>query len=118
MADVFFFQAEDGIRDDLVTGVQTCALPISNPYQTRRDFNEKALEELRESIAVQGVLQPIVVRPAPEGRFILILGERRVRGSQVAGKGSAPGGMEGGFWTQRGGETLVGDHTPGGPDFC
>src|SRR5258708_23606659 len=28
-ADVFFFQAEDGIRDDLVTGVQTCALPIS-----------------------------------------------------------------------------------------
>ena len=29
MCDVFFFQAEDGIRDDLVTGVQTCALPIS-----------------------------------------------------------------------------------------
>ena len=29
MADFFFFQAEDGIRDDLVTGVQTCALPIS-----------------------------------------------------------------------------------------
>src|SRR5438552_10461390 len=27
----FFFQAEDGIRDDLVTGVQTCALPISSP---------------------------------------------------------------------------------------
>ena len=30
----FFFQAEDGIRDDLVTGVQTCALPISNFHQT------------------------------------------------------------------------------------
>src|SRR5258708_39679855 len=30
MADFFFFQAEDGIRDDLVTGVQTCALPISS----------------------------------------------------------------------------------------
>ena len=29
---VFFFQAEDGIRDRLVTGVQTCALPISNDY--------------------------------------------------------------------------------------
>src|SRR5438552_7050412 len=29
--DLFFFQAEDGIRDDLVTGVQTCALPISLP---------------------------------------------------------------------------------------
>src|SRR5438552_16114752 len=33
--NVFFFQAEDGIRDDLVTGVQTCALPIS-PVQTMR----------------------------------------------------------------------------------
>src|SRR5258708_16595034 len=38
----FFFQAEDGIRDDLVTGVQTCALPISlfaeDQTATRRDF--------------------------------------------------------------------------------
>src|SRR5258708_12869725 len=32
-ASLFFFQAEDGIRDDLVTGVQTCALPIWLPYQ-------------------------------------------------------------------------------------
>src|SRR5438552_5774745 len=31
----FFFQAEDGIRDDLVTGVQTCALPISSPRPSR-----------------------------------------------------------------------------------
>jgi len=61
-----------------------------NPYQTRRDFNEKALEELRESIAVQGVLQPIVVRPGPEGRFILILGERRLRASRMAGKTTIP----------------------------
>src|SRR5258708_19078219 len=34
----FFFQAEDGIRDDLVTGVQTCALPIYGPQQSFRDF--------------------------------------------------------------------------------
>ena len=61
-----------------------------NPYQTRRDFNEKALEELRDSIAVQGVLQPIVVRPCPEGRFILILGERRLRASKMAGKTTIP----------------------------
>src|SRR5258708_29128404 len=33
---VFFFQAEDGIRDDLVTGVQTCALPISEPNTVSR----------------------------------------------------------------------------------
>ena len=57
-----------------------------NPYQTRRDFSEEALEELADSIAVQGVLQPIVVRPETEGRFILILGERRLRASRLAGK--------------------------------
>src|SRR5258708_23812116 len=34
LASCFFFQAEDGIRDDLVTGVQTCALPISYEHQT------------------------------------------------------------------------------------
>jgi ParB family transcriptional regulator, chromosome partitioning protein len=61
-----------------------------NPYQTRREFNEQALAELRDSIAVQGVLQPIVVRPAVEGRFILILGERRLRASQMAGKTTIP----------------------------
>src|SRR5438552_16091766 len=36
LVEIFFFQAEDGIRDDLVTGVQTCALPISMPYGRRR----------------------------------------------------------------------------------
>jgi ParB family chromosome partitioning protein len=61
-----------------------------NPYQTRRDFNEQALAELRDSIAVQGVLQPIVVRPRTEGRFILILGERRLRASKMAGKTTIP----------------------------
>src|SRR5256885_9854362 len=35
---VFFFQAEDGIRDYKVTGVQTCALPISQPYPTSSVF--------------------------------------------------------------------------------
>src|SRR5712671_5860773 len=61
-----------------------------NPYQTRREFNEQALAELRDSIAVQGVLQPIVVRPSVEGRFILILGERRLRASKMAGKTTIP----------------------------
>jgi ParB family chromosome partitioning protein len=61
-----------------------------NPYQTRREFNEQALSELRDSIAAQGVLQPIVVRPRVEGRFILILGERRLRASRMAGKTTIP----------------------------
>jgi len=61
-----------------------------NPYQTRREFNEQALAELKDSIAAQGVLQPIVVRPHVEGRFILILGERRLRASKMAGRTTIP----------------------------
>mgnify|MGYP006982555475 CR=1 FL=1 len=39
--DTFFFQAEDGIRDRLVTGVQTCALPIfSEPLPVKASLNE------------------------------------------------------------------------------
>jgi ParB family chromosome partitioning protein len=61
-----------------------------NPYQTRREFDPEALKELAQSILVQGVLQPIVVRPGTEGRFILILGERRLRASLVAEKTAIP----------------------------
>src|SRR5258708_8777984 len=38
MSSIFFFQAEDGIRDDLVTGVQTCALPIQAEDGIRDDL--------------------------------------------------------------------------------
>jgi ParB family chromosome partitioning protein len=71
-----------------------------NPHQTRKEFSEKALEELADSIRVQGVLQPIVVRPAnnppgsdragSEGRYVLILGERRLRASKLAGNTTIP----------------------------
>src|SRR5438552_12434185 len=42
----FFFQAEDGIRDDLVTGVQTCALPISACSMAELPWNKRAEESL------------------------------------------------------------------------
>ena len=61
-----------------------------NPYQTRAEFNQELLEDLANSIQVQGVLQPIVVRPGTEGRFVLILGERRLRASQIAGQTTIP----------------------------
>ena len=61
-----------------------------NPYQTRGIFREEELRELADSIKVSGVLQPIVVRPGKEGRFILIVGERRCRASRLAGKTSIP----------------------------
>ncbi len=61
-----------------------------NPYQTRRVFNENALQELADSIRVQGVLQPIVVRLEEGGRYALILGERRLRASKLTGFDTIP----------------------------
>src|SRR5207244_10010350 len=46
---LFFFQAEDGIRDDLVTGVQTCALPIFTPEMFLQLANEPTIVAVKES---------------------------------------------------------------------
>ena len=59
-------------------------------YQPRRDMDPSALEELANSIKVQGVRQPIVVRPIGGGRFEIIAGERRWRASQQAGLDKIP----------------------------
>ncbi|HKO17939.1 MAG TPA: ParB/RepB/Spo0J family partition protein [Acidobacteriaceae bacterium] len=61
-----------------------------NPYQTRAAFDEAKLKELADSIAASGVVQPIVVREAGEGKYQLIMGERRWRASQIAGKPTIP----------------------------
>jgi ParB family transcriptional regulator, chromosome partitioning protein len=61
-----------------------------NPNQTRTNFDEAKLAELAQSIAATGVVQPVVVRERPGGRFELIMGERRWRASQVAGKQTIP----------------------------
>jgi len=62
----------------------------ANPYQTRRRINETALEELAESIRASGVVQPVVLRPGPNGRFQLVAGERRWHASKRAGKTTIP----------------------------
>jgi ParB family chromosome partitioning protein len=61
-----------------------------NPYQTRTNFDEDKLAELAASIAVSGVVQPIVVRPGNDGRYTLITGERRLLASKIAGKPTIP----------------------------
>ena len=62
-----------------------------NPYQTRYLFNEQEMVELRDSIQEHGVVQPVVVRPADQdGRYILVLGERRLRASKMAGRETIP----------------------------
>lgn len=63
-------------------------LPIDridpNPYQPRRNFNQKTLLELSRSIRVDGLVQPIIVR-RDGSRFALIVGERRWRAAKIAG---------------------------------
>jgi len=59
-------------------------------YQPRRDFDPDSLQELADSIAAQGVVQPIVVRPIDAGRYEIIAGERRWRASQLAGRQEIP----------------------------
>ena len=61
-----------------------------NPNQTRTNFDEAKLAELAQSITATGVVQPIVVRERPGGRYELIMGERRWRASQMAGKQTIP----------------------------
>jgi ParB family transcriptional regulator, chromosome partitioning protein len=61
-----------------------------NPYQTRESFDEVMLEELASSIKSNGVVQPIMVRPGKDARYVLILGERRCRASKIAGKATIP----------------------------
>jgi ParB family transcriptional regulator, chromosome partitioning protein len=56
-----------------------------NPHQPRRTFDEEALNALAASLETRGVLQPVLVRPLPGGRYELIAGERRWRAAQLAG---------------------------------
>jgi len=57
-----------------------------NPFQPRQDVDPAALEELKASIRQAGLLQPVVVRPAPQGGgYELIAGERRLRACQALG---------------------------------
>ena len=59
-------------------------------YQPRRDFNTDSLQELADSIASQGLIQPIVVRALDQGNYEIIAGERRWRAAQLAGIDEVP----------------------------
>lgn len=71
-----------------VTEVKVVKVPIEkifpNPYQPRKNFDDTALEELSDSIAQYGVLQPLLVTPAEGERYLLIAGERRLRAARMA----------------------------------
>ncbi len=83
-----------GQADSRMPSNMVLQLPLdqidANPHQTRYDFDAENLEELAFSIKANGVVQPVVVRPGEEGRYILVLGERRCRASKLAGKTTVP----------------------------
>jgi ParB family chromosome partitioning protein len=62
----------------------------TNPYQPRTHFDLVALEELAQSIKVQGIIQPITLRKVESKRYQLISGERRFQASKMAGLTSIP----------------------------
>ncbi len=62
----------------------------TNPFQPRTEFDEKAIEELSESIKEQGIIQPVTVRKMGFDRYQLISGERRLRASIRAGLKKIP----------------------------
>ena len=61
-----------------------------NPYQPRKHFNEEALHELRDSIKIFGIIQPITVRRMTHNQYQLISGERRLRASKLAELAEVP----------------------------
>lgn len=86
-----YAQAESGrVPANLVMQLRISEID-KNPFQTRLVEDDEGLEELADSILANGVVQPILVRPAEEeGRYILVLGERRLHASRKAGKETIP----------------------------
>jgi ParB family transcriptional regulator, chromosome partitioning protein len=85
-----FAQAESRMPANLVVNLAIADID-KNPFQTRYVEDDEKLEELSDSIKANGVVQPIMVRPGEEdGRYILVLGERRLLASKKAGKTTIP----------------------------
>ena len=87
-------EASDVIPKEM-NGIAVQQIPLheiqANRYQPRHEFDESALEELKESIIQHGVLQPILVRQLPAGKgYELVAGERRFRASRLAGLETVP----------------------------
>ena len=77
---------------ETATGISRVAITDiqPNPKQPRRDFDEKALQELADSIKLHDIIQPVTVTKTKAGKFILISGERRWRASKLAGLKDIP----------------------------
>ncbi len=81
---------ESNSRDE--SGISV--LPVSdieaNKNQPRKNFDEKSIEELAESVKIHGIIQPIIVRAAGDGFYVIVAGERRYRAAKLAGLTEVP----------------------------
>ncbi|MBK6992556.1 MAG: ParB/RepB/Spo0J family partition protein [Chitinophagaceae bacterium] len=77
---------------ETATGISRVAIADiqPNPKQPRRDFDDKALQELADSIKLHDIIQPVTVTKTAAGKFTLISGERRWRASKLAGLKDIP----------------------------
>ncbi len=91
-ADTDITSSNNGTLSNTVGSVSL--LPISsieaNPFNPRTNFEKEALQELSQSIAIHGIIQPLTVRKLGRDKFQLISGERRFRASQMAGLTEVP----------------------------
>lgn len=80
------------LPDTIKAGISEISLEkiTVNPFQPRTHFDKEALEELAESIRIQGIIQPITVRKLDENEYQLISGERRFQASKLAGLTQIP----------------------------
>lgn len=82
------------VQNGPVNEVKVVKVPINqifpNPYQPRKTFSDESLADLCASIKEYGVLQPLLVSPADDGRYMLIAGERRLRASRMANLSEVP----------------------------
>ena len=82
--------AEENTKDK--SGITELPLDLlfANPEQPRKVFDESALSDLAASIREHGVIVPVLVMKQPDGRYMIIAGERRFRASRLAGKTTIP----------------------------
>ena len=85
-------QDGDALSEDARAALQAVSVDClqPGPHQPRQYFDEEALQALAESIRSQGVIQPLLVRPAGGKRFEIIAGERRWRAAKLAGLPELP----------------------------
>ncbi|RDY71331.1 ParB/RepB/Spo0J family partition protein [Halobacillus trueperi] len=81
-----FFKNQTSTEEIQHVAIKDCR---PNPYQPRKQFEQEALEELKQSIAEHGILQPLIVRKSIKG-YEIVVGERRFRAAQKAGLTHVP----------------------------